>query len=129
MKAIGLILGVSIVLLGAIGIIWPGAVIAFARHFETTGGLYEAAAIRIGLGITLLVAAGTSRAPGMTRLLGVVLLMTGSATPFIGAERTRAIVDWWSSQQQYVLLRAWAGVAIAFGCFVVWSVGTKPNTV
>src|SRR5262249_39388617 len=81
--------------------------------------LYAAAALRIILRGALLLAAATSRAPSVLRLLGVVVLVAGVVTPFIGADRARALIDWWASRGSFVM-RVWAGVAVVFGCFLVW---------
>jgi hypothetical protein len=120
MKQLALALSAFVAIIGALGFIRPEALIGIARHFETPAGLYAAAGIRILLGITLLLAAPTSRAPAVIRILGAVALLAGFVTPFFGPERARAIVDWLSSQGPFVM-RAWAAFALALGCFLVWA--------
>jgi len=56
-----------VAVLGAIGVVSPGALLRIARHFQTPSGLYAAAALRIILGGALLLAAPTSRAKGHSR--------------------------------------------------------------
>jgi uncharacterized membrane protein len=126
MKQLALVLSLFVVILGAIGIIRPEALLGVARHFQTPAGLYAAAALRIILGVALLFAASTSRAPGVIRVLGILVLVAGLITPFVGTERVRAIVDWWSSQGP-LIMRAWAGFALAFGSFLVWALFRKSS--
>jgi hypothetical protein len=124
MKQLALVLSTCVAIIGAIGLIHPEALVGIARHFVTSAGLYAAAGLRILLGIALLLAAPTSRAPGVIRILGAVALVAGFVTPFFGPERARAIVDWMSSQGPF-LMRAWAGFAVALGCFLVWALLPK----
>ena len=126
MKQLALVLSAFVVIIGAIGFIRPEAIIGIARHFETPAGLYFAAGLRILLGIALLLAAPTSRAPGVIRVLGVVVLVAGVVTPFFGPERAHAIVEWVVSQGS-VVIRAWAGFALALGCFLVWALLPKSS--
>src|SRR5262249_31258099 len=104
----------------------PAALIGIARDFTTPVGLYAAAGLRILLGISLLLAASTSRAPAVIRVLGTVVLVAGFVTPFFGPERARAIVAWWSSQGSF-LVRSWAEFALALGCFLVWALRPKSS--
>lgn len=126
MKPLALILSACVAIVGAIGLIRPEALIGIARHFQTPAGLYAAAGLRILLGIALLLAAPTSRAPGVIRVLGAFVLVAGFVTPFVGPERARAIVDWWSAQGG-VVMRAWAGFALAIGCFLLWALLPKSS--
>ena len=124
MKQLAFVLSAFVAIIGAIGLIRPEALVGIARHFETPAGLYAAAGLRILLGIALLLAAPTSRAPGVIRVVGAVVLVAGFVTPFFGPERARAIVEWLSSQGSFVM-RAWAGFALALGCFLVWALLPK----
>ena len=119
MKPIALVLSLFLVILGAIGIIRPEPFLGVAR-FQTRAGLSVAAALRIVLGVALLFTASTSRVPGVIRVLGLLILIVGLLTPFVGPERVPVLVDWWSSQGP-LIVRAWAGFALAFGTFLVWA--------
>ena len=55
-------------------------------------------------------------------LEGVVLL-AGLATPLFGVERTRAILDW-ESTQGTALIRIVAGLVLAIGGFIAFAVAT-----
>ena len=60
----------------------------FGRSLQSTGGLYFVAVLRIAFGIILLWAAADARTPVMMRVLGVLILVAGVATPFLGVERS-----------------------------------------
>ena len=61
--------------------------------FLTPAGLYAAAGLRLVLGTALFLAAPTSRTPKMLRILGVVIFVAGLATPLIGIDHARVIVE------------------------------------
>lgn len=57
------------------------------------------------------------------RIQGAVVLVAGLATPLFGVERTRAILDW-ESTQGTALIRVVAGLVLAIGGFVAFAVAT-----
>jgi hypothetical protein len=120
MKQLALVISAFVAIMGAIGLIRPEALLRVAHFVETPTGLYAAAGLRIVLGIALLIAAPASRAPTVIRIVGAIVLVAGLMMPFLGPDRVRAIVDWWSSQGRFVM-RAGSGFALAFGSFLVWA--------
>jgi len=59
--------------------------------------------------------------PRTVRVIGIVALLAGLATPFIGVERARAILDWWLAPGS-VVVRVSCIFSVAFGCFVLYAV-------
>lgn len=110
--------------LGAIGVVSPDALLGIARRFQTPSGLYAGAVIRLVLGGTLFLAAPASRAPRAIRAIGIVIVVAGLVTPFFGLERFRGILEWWPAQGT-VFMRVWAGVVLAFGCLLAYTVVPK----
>jgi hypothetical protein len=123
MTLIALILSLLVVAFGALGIVSPLGLLNIVRRFESLGGLYTAAAFRIVLGVALFYAAPTSHAPEILRILGMVILVAGLITPFIGLKRFRKLVHWWSSQG-LTFIRMWAVLAFVFGLFLAYAVVT-----
>ncbi len=121
MAFIVLAFSIAIAVLGAVGIFVPTSILAVGRPFLTPAGLYAAAGIRLGFGTALLLAAARSRAPKTLRIVGVVVVAAGVATPLVGVDRARAIVDWWTGQGT-ALMRLWAVVAIALGMSLTYAV-------
>ena len=113
--------GIFFTILGIFGLIFPSSVIAFVSRWQNQAGLYLAAIFRIMLGISSLFTASTSRAPHYLRILGVVAIVAGVATPFLGLHRFNAVIDWWS-RQSIVFIRACLAVVVFFGLSLIWEV-------
>jgi hypothetical protein len=118
---VAVILCALVAALGAVGVVSPARLVALARRFDSSRGIYVATALRLVLGATLIVAAPTSRAPGAVRILGVVIFLAGVITPWFGLERFRRILTWWSTRSA-LLQRAWAGLALVLGLFLTYAV-------
>lgn len=119
---IGLI-GVGII--GFAGLVAPdrlmAAVAAASTYVLTPVGLYAIGALRVGMGIVLILAARNSRAPGSLRALGAVVLVAGVATPLFGVERSRAVADWAVTHSPAAPLVAGL-VLVIFGSFIAFAV-------
>lgn len=122
---IALALSVFVALLGAIGVVAPEALLGIARRFQSPSGIYLAAALRIALGASLLVAARRSRAPRAVRVIGIVILVGGLLTPVIGLERFREIVEWWGTRGP-LLMRGWSALALVAGATLAYLVAPAP---
>ena len=94
MRYLALAVAGAIVVLGVAGVLIPDIVIATGRHLVSPFGLYAAAAFRLGVGLVLILAARESRAPGILRAIGAVVLVGSVATPFFGVEAARVRLDW-----------------------------------
>lgn len=116
-----LLVALFMVAIGILGIVAPDGLLTAVRSMLTPLGLSLVATLRIVIGVILLVAAPSSRAPKVLRVLGVVVVVSGIITPFFGVDRALAILDWWSGQPPAVV-RLWAGLAVAFGAFVAYAV-------
>lgn len=118
MKSLALLVGLLIVGLGLVGVVTPGVLVTIGQHSVTPAGLYVVAALRVIIGLVLLGASSASRMPRTLRFLGIVALVAGVMTPFLGVERARAIMNWLLAPGP-VVLRLWALLAIAFGSFII----------
>jgi hypothetical protein len=94
MRSLALVLAGIIVVLGVAGVFIPDIVIATGRRWVSPSGLYAAAAFRVGVGLVLIVAARESKAPGILRAIGAVVLVGGVANPFFGVEAAKTRLDW-----------------------------------
>jgi hypothetical protein len=88
--------------------------------------MFQAAALRVTVGIVLIVVAPTSRVPRTLRVIGAVVLVAGVATPLFRVERARAILDW-ESTPGTALIRVVAGLVFATGSFVAFAM-TRPRS-
>jgi uncharacterized membrane protein len=107
-------LGFVVAAIGVLGIAAPSILLEFGRSMQSTGALYVLGAVRVVFGTILFWAAPNSRAPVALRVLGVLLIIAGLVTPFLGVERS-----WWSAQATF-FTRAWPTLAIVFGLFIAY---------
>ena len=124
MRIAALLFALFTIVVGLLGIVSPDRVTTVRRqYFATPVGLYTAGAVRVAMGLVLILVAPTSRAPRTLRALGALVCMQGLAAALLGPERARAVLEWESIHT--ALLSAGAAVAVATGGFVAFAV-TKP---
>lgn len=111
----------AILIVGALGLVSPEALMSFVRRWQTPAGMWAAAGARLAFGVSVWFAAPSSRAPLALQLLGAVLVLSGMAFPLLGLSRLAAILSWWE-RRSAGFKRTWAGVAVVFGGFLLWSV-------
>ena len=121
MTIVAAILSLLIAAVGVLGIVAPERLVAFGRAIQTPAGLYAAGAFRVVLGIALFLAAPDSRAPDVIRVFGVIIIVGGVATPLVGLERSRKILDWWTQKGSW-FIRLWSLVALGFGLWLAYAV-------
>jgi uncharacterized membrane protein len=122
-KLFAMAIGFIIAGIGIFGVAAPSAFLEFGRSLQTPNVIYIIAAVRVIFGAVLLWVSPASRTPKTLRVLGVLIVIAGVLTPFIGVERSRAMLDWWSTQGP-LFTRAGAGVAVVFGLFIVYAITT-----
>ena len=123
MRIAVLVVAVFIIVVGILGVVSPHSVTTARRqYFATPVLLYAAAAVRVAMGLVVILGAGASRAPKTLRAVGALMCMQGIAATLFGPDRARAILEWESMHS--TLLHAGALVAVATGCFVVFAVTT-----
>ena len=88
--------------------------------------LLVAAAVCLGFGAALLVAASGSRPPNPLRLFGALILIAGLATPRYGVEVSQHLLDPMSAGSG-ALLRVLGTVTIALGCIFVWALSPRQH--
>ena len=121
MTALVLLLCLFVAAMGALAIFAPRRANDLARLFSDRPGLYAATAIRLVLGLGLLSVAEDSHAPVMLRIFGIIILIVGIATPLLGLERHRRMIDWWVSAGRPIQL-IWGAFAFAFGIFLICAI-------
>ena len=114
---------------GIVGLVSPESATAVRRlYFATPVGLYAAAAVRVAMGLVVILSASASRAPKTLRVLGGVVCLQGLAATLLGPDRARAILEF-EAMQGAAILRVGAAVAIAGWGFVAFAVtGHRPES-
>ena len=119
MRLFGLVIGALVILASTISFAAPDLRLSLERSMITPAGLYAIAALRIAIGLVLVLAASASRAPGAVRLLGLIVIVAGLTTPWFGVARARAVLSWLESAGP-LLMRLDAVVGMALGGFLVY---------
>jgi uncharacterized membrane protein len=104
---------------GAVGVLAPSVLLDFGRSLLNPTALYVVAALRVVFGALLLWLARLSRMPRTVRVIGIIIVIAGLLTPVFGVERSAAVFTWWSNQDP-LLVRIPAAVAVMFGAFIVY---------
>src|SRR4030095_4636998 len=121
MRPLALVVACFIMCVDLTGIFIPDTLMSVGRYAVTPNGLYAVAALRIGIGLVLMLVARVSRAPKSLRTVGAVVFVAGLATPFFGADRARAVFDW-EATQGTALIRIGAVLAVLMGGFIAFAV-------
>ena len=127
MKPLALLVALFVIVVGVVGMLSPDTLVAAGRYVITPRGIYGVAALRVAVGVVLLLVAGTSRAPRTLRALGAVVIAAGLATPLIGAERSLMLMDWELSYGT-APIRVGAAAGVALGGLLAFAVaaGRRP---
>lgn len=114
-----------IVAASAFTMVFPAEMLAFAAGFMTDpAGIWWAAAMRLLLAVLLWFSAPVARTPTVFRVLAVFALAAAVAIPVMGSERLIHLVDWFAAQSLWTVW-AIAGLGVAFGGFILWSVSNN----
>ena len=129
MRFAALLVAVFTIVVGIAGLVSPDSVTTVRRlYFATPVSLYSAAAVRVGMGLVLILSAPASRAPKTLRALGAVVCMQGFTAALLGPDHARAVLEW-ETMQGTALLRVGAGIALAAGSFIAFAVtGHRPKS-
>ena len=116
-KTLLLLIAILLIALGLSGVLWPSGLMDLARWTFAPKGLYPAAAIRIVVGLTLLIAAGATATPKVVRVIGAIILVGGIATAFLTADCAQRLASWWLENGED-RLRITASIPLAVGIFL-----------
>jgi len=124
MRSAALLVALLAMVVGIVGLVSPDSLMTFRREYLATSvGLHAGGAVRLGMGLVLILFAPASRAPKILRALGAVLCVQGLAPQFVSVDRARAVLEW-EAMQGTGVLRVGALVALATGGFVVFAATT-----
>ena len=129
MRIAALLVALLTIVVGIGGLISPESGTDVRRLcFATPVRLYAAAAVRVVMGLVVILSATASRAPKTLRALGAVMCMQGLSATLLGPEHARTVLEW-EARQGPTLLRVGAAVALAAGGFMAFAVtGQRPKS-
>lgn len=119
MIALVLILCAAIAAMGVVVIVKPALAHDLTRLLADKTGMWIATAIRAVLGLGLLAAASESKSPMLLRILGLLILTLAIATPIVGLDRHRRMIDWWLARKRTVEIMC-GGAAFVFGVALIY---------
>ena len=128
MKYAAFLVALFTIVVGIVGLVSPDSVTMVRRlYFSTPVGLYAAGALRVAMGLVVILSAPASRAPKTLLAVGAVMCVQGLAATLFGPDRARAILEW-EAMQGAALLRAGAAVALTVGGFVAFALTSRRAT-
>lgn len=127
MRRAALLVALVTVGIGIGGLLSPERATEIRRlYFATPVRLYMTGAVRIAMGLVVILSAATSRAPMTLRMLGAVRCMQGLSATLMGPDHARAVMEW-ETAQGTAILRAGAAVAVTAGLFLAFAVTGHPR--
>ena len=129
MRSAAWLVALFTIAVGIAGLVSPDSGTTVRRlYFATPVGLYAAGAVRLAMGLVVILYAPASRAPKTLRALGAVMCLQALAATIFGPDRARAILEW-EALQGTAFLRVGAAVALAGGAFMAFAVtGHRPES-
>ena len=118
------LIGLLIAAFGIAGMVAPSLLIEVGRMMSVEPAIYVVALVRIVVGAALFLAAPSSRAPIVIRILGGIIVAAGIATPFFGVERSLHVVDW-LSRQGADFVRLVLILPVALGLFIAYALAPR----
>lgn len=128
MRFAALLVAVVTIVIGIIGIASPDLLTMIRRqYFATPVGLYGAAAVRVVMGVIVILAAPNARAPKTLRALGALMCLQALVAALAGPDRAREILEW-EARQGAGVLRIGAAGALAAGSFLAVAVTSRHSS-
>ena len=128
MKAAVLLVAVVTILVGVVGLVSPDSLTMARRlYFATPAALYAACAVRVAMGLVVILCASVSRAPKTLRVLGAIMCLQALSATALGPDRARTVLEF-EAMQSSALLRLGAAVALATGGFIVFAISGRRST-
>jgi len=117
-----LLVALFTIVVGIGGLVSPESLTTVRRlYFATSVGLYAAGAVRLAMGLVVILSATASRAPKTLRVLGAMMCAQALAATIFGPDRARAILEW-EALQGPAVLRVGAAVALVAGSYIAFAV-------
>jgi hypothetical protein len=124
-RSAALLVAVFTIVVGVVGLLSPETLTTVRRlYFATPVGLYAAGAVRVAMGLVVILSAPVSRAPKTLGALGAVMCLQAVVATLLGPERARAVLEW-ETMQGTALLRVGAALALAAGGFAAFALSDQ----
>ncbi|MDH3729275.1 MAG: hypothetical protein OER77_17220 [Myxococcales bacterium] len=113
--------GAVICVLGVAGLAAPTRISKGLDGFKSSPiKIYGWAAVRVLMGVVLILGASDTAFPTLIRFIGAVLVLKAGLVPLMGLDRARSILEWLQARPPHLIRLLFLPVA-AFGAFLVWA--------
>ena len=130
MRIAALVVAAFTIVVGIVGIVSPEYGTMVRRlYFAAPATLYPAIALRMVMGLVVILAARASRAPKTMRALGILMCLQAVTATVLGPVHARAVLEW-ETMQGTTALRMAAAVALVSGGFMAFALsGSHPRAI
>src|SRR5579864_6022458 len=127
MKTAALFVALFSIVVGIVGLVSPeyGTMVR-RQYFASPSTLYPAVALRLIMGLVVILAARRCRTPKTLRTLGALMCLQAVSATILGPDHARAVMEWETAQGS-TALRAGAAIALAAGGFMVFAITARPR--
>ncbi len=117
---LGMVVGLVYVFMGVSVAVAPEWFLSIV-DWGSRQGLLTAAAMRVAVGVALLVAASASRYPTVFRVFGTIALIAGLIMPFVPLDAWAEYMRWWIVDNRSLFRWVFATAATLFGAFIAYA--------
>ena len=104
MRPAALLVAVVTMVIGIVGLVSPDSLTTVRRlYFGTPVRFYAAGAVRLAMGLVVILCASSSRAPKTLRTLGAIMCLQALSATFLRPHRASAVLEWEAMQAPIVL--------------------------
>lgn len=104
---------------GLYGVARPRGLVEGIQALGARRMMIVGVAVRLGMGVVLLLAAASCRHPGVVEFLGWLALVAAVLLPVMGTARLDALVRWWLERSEG-FIRLQLCFVVLFGGYLIW---------
>ena len=112
--------GLWMVILGAVAMLAPRALVAAVMRWPVKTRFSIAVGIRLLLGVIFLEEASSTRFPAFVFTIGVIAVAAAVILFFLGPIRVDAMIRWWLKRTS-TFMRLWALVGVVLGAAILYA--------
>ena len=120
LKSAALLTALVYIAIGVVGLVSPATLLTAREYLGTPVGHYAGGAVRLVMGIALILCAPASRFPKILRVLGAVMCLQGLVAAFSSVALARTVME--LERPHTALLRLGALVALGSGGIIAFAV-------
>ncbi len=124
MSKLAMVIGFAYVGLGVSVAVSPEWLLSVV-DWESRQRLYIAAAIRLGVGLVLILSAPASKYPMVFRVIGAIALIAGLVLPFVPLDVWAEFMRWWTVENPALFRAISATAAILGGAFIAYAASSR----